>query len=382
MKQVIRTVAAAAAIASCACSSSSGGPAEPARPVASIDVRPHHSRLVLLAANAGRRRRQLRALLWDEQGRPVRDAPVAWSSDSGGVEVDASGMVRLTRVGGPGQVRARSGAAVATADICPVVFQNDFEDDAPGPLTRAALDSAWNSPPFVTGLDRVAVVAGEEAFAGGRSLRVSYPAGGVGPEQGGAIWAMPLGARYDELYASYSVRFGPGFDFVLGGKLPGLAGGAQNTGGHKPNGQDGWSARGMWFNNGRMIQYVYHPDQRADFGEGMTWTRNGKPLTVVPDRWYHVEHHVVMNTPGQHDGMVQAWLDGELVLDRRGLRFRDVNTFAIDAFQFSTFFGGSQPENAARKDEVVYFDNFVLSTFRVGPDGARGAPECQPDGDG
>jgi hypothetical protein len=381
MKPMIRTAAAVVASALCACSSSSS-PADvtgPARRVASIDVRPHHNRLALLAPRGAMRARQLSALVLDDRGAPVKTAAVAWSSDAGTVQVDAGGMLTLAQPGGPAHVRARSGGASGTAGVCPLLFDNDFEDDAPGPLTRAGIDSAWNHPAYVTGLDRVDVVEGAEAFGGGRSLRVRYPAGSVGPDQGGAIWVMPLGGSYDELYTSYMVKFGPGFDFVLGGKLPGLAGGAQNTGGRKPTGQDGWSARGMWFNNGRMIQYVYHPDQPGDFGEGMAWMRNGKPLQVVPGRWYHVEHRVVMNTPGQRDGVVQAWLDGVLVLDRRGMRFRDVGSFGIDAFQFNTFFGGSRPENAARRDEVVYFDDVVISLFHVGPNGPLGMPECQPD---
>ena len=71
---------------------------------------------------------------------------------------------------------------------------------------------------------------------------------------------------------SYDVQFEEGFDFVKGGKLPGLFGGEGNTGGGIPTGMDGFSARMMWRGNGRVVQYVYYPDQPEHFGHDMPWT--------------------------------------------------------------------------------------------------------------
>jgi hypothetical protein len=378
--QFARHLVVAAALAAVLPSCSSSVPAAPEeRRVVSIDVRPHHNRLALLAAGGPRGVRQLVANPHDTRGRPVQ-RPVTWSSDSGAVRVDAAGRVSLSGLSGPGLVWARSAGVAGAAAVCPLIYENDFEDDAPGPFTRQALDAGWNSPTGVSGLDRASIVTGAGA-RGGKSLKVVFPRGGVGPAQGGALWVMPLGGSYQELYASYDVRFGPGFDFALGGKLPGLAGGQQNTGGNRPHGRDGWSARGMWLAGGRLIQYVYHPDQAGNFGDGMAWTQDGRDVYALPDRWYHVEHRVVMNTPGWRDGIVQAWLDGVLVMDRRGVRFRDVPSFAIEAFHFTTFFGGNEPGFAARRDEAVYFDNVVISTFRIGPSSAVAVPECQPDGE-
>jgi hypothetical protein len=73
-----------------------------------------------------------------------------------------------------------------------------------------------------------------------------------------------------------------------------------------------------------------------------------------------------MNTPGQHDGLVQGWFDGVLALDHQGVRFRDVNTFAIDVFYFSTFFGGDDSTWAPSRDEYVFFDEFVVARGPIG----------------
>jgi hypothetical protein len=41
--------------------------------------------------------------------------------------------------------------------------------------------------------------------------------------------------------------------------------------------------------------------------------------------------------------------------------FRDVDSFAIDGFYFSTFFGGADASWAPSRDEHIDFDSFVFS---------------------
>jgi Polysaccharide lyase 14 len=244
------------------------------------------------------------------------------------------------------------------------IFQQDFNAATLGPYTAAALAAGWNGTTPYNGVNegRVSVIDGAEAREG-RSLRVLYPRGGVSSNPSGAQWKMTL-SRRDELSCAYHVRFASDFDFVLGGKLPGLAGGAANTGGDKPNGRDGWSARMMWRERGEVVQYVYHVDQPTEFGEDFRWNLGGQRV-FTPGTWHRVEHRVVINTPGQKNGIVQGWFDGQLALDRRNVRFRDVDTFAVDAFYFSTFFGGSDPTWAPSKDEHVDFDQFMVGIGRL-----------------
>ena len=149
---------------------------------------------------------------------------------------------------------------------------------------------------------------------------------------------------------SYRVRFEDGFDFVRGGKLRGLAGGAGNTGGNRPNGSDGWSGRMMWRRGGDAVQYVYHPDQPGIYGEDFRWERR-----FEPGRWHTVEHRFAMKGPGMHDGILQAWFDGQEALYVDDLRFRDVDSFAIDQFYISTFFGGGDSTWAPARDEYILF---------------------------
>lgn len=241
-----------------------------------------------------------------------------------------------------------------------IVYSNNFDNDPTGVYTVSELQNDWNSPSWENGVAEgyVSVVEGQDAYSG-KSLSVLYPEGWDASGRG-AQWILDFDQSYDELYVSYRVKFGNGFDFVKGGKIPGLAGGTMNTGANKPTGTDGWSARMMWRTGGEATQYVYHPDQPTLYGEDFSWEKY-----FTPDVWHTVETRIVMNTPGAHNGIIQSWFDGNLSLDLQNVRFRDVDSFAIDGLRFETFFGGGDATWAPTKDEYVYFDDVVISTTRI-----------------
>lgn len=282
-------------------------------------------------------------------------AATGGSSTGGGAGTSTGGGAG-TSTGGAG---ATSGAGGTSGEL---ILKVDFDKDSTGAYTKSAMDAEWKWVQWASGLTegRVHIVEGTEAYSG-KSLRILYPKGSVGPSQGGAQWLVNLPKSFEELYVSFRVKFGTGFDFVKGGKIPGLGGGKNNTGGTKPTGTDGWSGRMMWRSGGDAVQYLYHPDQPTIYGEDLFWNIGGQKAWV-PGQWAEVEHRFVMNTPGQKDGIVQGWWNGALALERKNIRFRDVSTFAIDVFYFSTFFGGSTSDWAATKDEHTYFDDFVIST--------------------
>jgi len=261
-----------------------------------------------------------------------------------------------------------SGTTLANSIIPPedTILHVDFNNWNQGLYTESEVDIDWNSPSWTNGVNdgRTSIITDLNAFDES-SLSVDYPQGGVGPSQTGAQWQYETSIPYDDLYCSYRLMFREEFDFVKGGKIPGMAGGARNTGGNKPTGTDGWSARMMWRTNGQIVQYVYHPDQVDIYGEDMPWQINSKDQYFQPGIWYLVEHRVKMNTPGQHDGVLQTWLNGEINLDVQDLRWRDVDTFSIDCFYFSTFFGGSDATWAPTKDEKIDYDEFIIATSPI-----------------
>lgn len=294
-------------------------------------------------------------------GGPPSNGATGGASSGGGAAGNGSA--------GSGGTTAASGCA-AHPDA---VYCNDFDDAPVGPYTEQQLRADWNEPSWNDGVaeGRVSVVDGADAFSG-NALAVRFPQGAVGPNDGGAQWHLVFPQPYEELYFAYRVRFQPGFEFVRGGKLPGLTGGKDNTGCTATRDQ-GWSARNMWRRNGAdpanqayLVQYVYDVDRPENCGDNYVYDL-GAPRLFVPDQWYLIEHRVVMNTPGVADGVLQGWFDGVLAVERTDVQFRASgdDSLAITSLYFSTFFGGSGADWAPTRDETVFFDDIVVSTSPI-----------------
>ncbi|NEQ54679.1 MAG: hypothetical protein F6K11_31890 [Leptolyngbya sp. SIO3F4] len=196
-------------------------------------------------------------------------------------------------------------------------------------------------------------------------LRVHYPAGTASPSVSRQTDSPLGGAQFygdlflpaqTQLRLTYYVRFAEGFDFVKGGKLPGLFGGVGASGGKIPDGTDGFSTRLMWRRNGQGEVYAYLPtseDYGTSIGRG-TWQ-------YQPGIWYKLEQELKLNTPNLADGELRLWVNDNLVLEQTELLFRTVDSLKIDGIFFSTFFGGGDPSWATPQDTYVDFANFSVS---------------------
>jgi hypothetical protein len=60
------------------------------------------------------------------------------------------------------------------------------------------------------------------------------------------------------------------------------------------------------------------------------------------------------------NGKLKTWLDGELVVDKNEMAWRQYNNVTIDTLYFSVFFGGSSPTFQAKKDETIRFSDFKI----------------------
>ena len=285
-----------------------------------------------------------------------------------------------------------------TAFCQTVIFAENFDTLQAGPYTDDDLDADFGEPRFNNGVTegRVRVVSGAQAFGGsGSALATFYPAGVHGTRETGAQWPYDFGESYEEATLSYRVRFAPGFDFVRGGKLPGLAGGTAPTGSTQATGFNGWAGRLMWRTNfngvsgqpqqltSGGITYAKYTDS-GFAGDGRQEDRNfffnpdGSQTEFVSDQWYQITQRIVMNTPGEFNGIQQVWVDGVLVINEQDIRYRLDDSFAIDQMYFSTFYGGNEDWRTS-KDEEAFFDDFVITI----PDGnSDGGPTDDGPTDG
>lgn len=260
----------------------------------------------------------------------------------------------------------------------------DFENVDTGAYAFAQVQKNWPGVIWQNGLaeGRGNIVSGDSAQ--GKSLRVFYPKGSVGPAEGGVQWRAFLAGSHDTVTMSYRMRFGSDFDFARGGKLPGLCGSKCNTGGNVPSDTDGWSARLMWRDSlGRVVQYLYFPGQPGTYGLDLPWVVNGKNCLLGRGVWHEVRTRILLNTPRRggapalHDGRVTSWFDGALALDSGGFLFRGADTMHVNHFYVSTFHGGNDPSWAPSRDGTVLFDDFWVRAGSIPPDfGGAALPEA------
>ena len=247
--------------------------------------------------------------------------------------------------------------SLAASPFAVITFSGD-----PGLYTVNQWKHDWPGCEFENGImqGRIARMNND----GTKWLRVNYAAGQIGPEQNGAGWRWTFGRR-DAAELTYILRFGRGFDWVKGGKLPGLCGGPDNVSGGRPaNGMNGFSARLMWRKDGRGEAYVYHKNQKSDYGDSFSFPGDFRFPTDTPVR---IRERVTMNDAGKRNGTLQVWIalgdkPERLVVEHAGMEWRAANTFGVDSIYFETFHGGGDSSWAPTRGCWAEFGEFRIAS--------------------
>ncbi len=201
----------------------------------------------------------------------------------------------------------------------------------------------------------------------GHVLRVLYPAGSSsnsyakeGHPVGGLefLARLPAGGASRSVSLSYWLRFAPNFQWVMGGKLPGLCGGTCPSGGAHVSGYGGWSMRLMWRPGGAGEEYGYILPARpygTELGLGAWKFTTGE--------WHHLTEELVLNTDGAPNGSSRVRFDVDPAaaptFEAKDLAYRLDETPADTVF-FSTFFGGHDVQWATPVDTFIEFADFVV----------------------
>jgi len=170
----------------------------------------------------------------------------------------------------------------------------------------------------------------------------------------------------DIVYVRWYRRYASGYDWTQH-KMPGVyakASSAYNgTAGVRPTGCDKYSSKLFVDWNARPAFYSYHPDQSGIYGDHFA-QNIGVPMVLETERWYCFEMMLKSNTPGQHDGELKMWIDGELKGHVESLRFRTCDTLKINEFTHSAYVGGNW---VSERDQKLWDDNLVIATEYIGP---------------
>jgi hypothetical protein len=225
------------------------------------------------------------------------------------------------------------------------------------------------------------------AHSGSGAIEFTAPARDGGESGVGASgWFGPDG--YDRVHFRRYVKFAADYDqgplHHVGGGLAALAGTdrwrAMGSAGLRPRGDDRfnsafepWRAWGRHPPPGFMFLYTYWMDMRRD-RDGNYWGNMLGPaeeerVVLRRNQWYCLEHMIRANDPGQANGELAAWIDGQLYIHYRGIRWRTAPDVKLKRFNFGLYV------HRAVRDNTVWYDDVALSTGYIGPAKQDHAPE-------
>jgi hypothetical protein len=264
-----------------------------------------------------------------------------------------------------------------------VIFAHDFEDASKVDDLRKKWDSVFH--------DKTLLITKEakDVYGGNKAIEMTFK---KKEDAVGNGLMKYLKKKYDVLFLRFYSKFEKGFDVTGAGSFHN---GGSISGGYYKDGRSSAGERADGRNKllvsyeatvwskapspGHLTAYVYHPEQRHQWGDllfptGIVTPNTSKPgdygksfvsrPDIVPelDRWHCFEFMVQANTPGQRDGSIALWLDGRLIAEFPNMRFRDVETLQIDCFTI----GGYINPNKVR-DNKIWFDDVVAATRYIGP---------------
>ncbi len=237
------------------------------------------------------------------------------------------------------------------------------------------------------GSDRAEVDPFESVDAGGRSLKVRFPAHQLKTGDSGVDTRIPLSGAFkdqsytaDELYLSYWMKLSDNFQLdKCGGKLPSLGGSLANTDDER------WKGRIMWRRGGSIQFYPELPHDNDGFEDNSDrfWGDLTKDVEggicefeftsyLTTGKWHRIELHYRLDQGG-NGGLFEGWVDGNaghatLSSDVFGY-YRPpgagYDTLTINQLLLSAFLGGSGPGYEATEDTFAWFDEFRVSTSRI-----------------
>jgi chitodextrinase len=262
-------------------------------------------------------------------------------------------------------------------EVFDIIFYQGFNNTSLGLLNIDEWKKDWNYPQYTNGVDKTEIID----MDGNHVMKFNYPFNSRGPSGGGGQWLSDFGNGHEEVYFSWNMMFKPGFEWVLGGKLPGLGGGNNPGGGKVVNWDDGFSCRVMWAKDtgpeGKMFFYVYNVDKTHTYGDKYAFGDAAK-FDVSDFIWYNMTIRLTLNSinpdlektdpenAGYRNGLMEFFMNGKLIYSKTGFRWRHLRTIWLDTMHITSFFGGSGDEWRNQRVEWLLLDDFCVFTYKDG----------------
>ncbi|KAF9553143.1 polysaccharide lyase family 14 protein [Agrocybe pediades] len=215
-----------------------------------------------------------------------------------------------------------------------------------------------------------------------------YPKGSLNPSgdipggfglylNGPPAFAKQLETAKEAIF-SYRMMLQDDWEWVKGGKLPGIFGGVGDlayacTGGRQEKRCQCFDLRAMWRAKAEGELYAYlplteenkdrltsvPPKSVSNNDYGISVGRGAFDLKKALGNWVTIAFRVKLNNLDCNDGELEMWVDGESVIKCDGLSFRSEKDGKIKGMHFQTFFGGNGPEWASPKEQKAWFSDIT-----------------------
>ncbi len=198
-----------------------------------------------------------------------------------------------------------------------------------------------------------------------RTLIVKYEPSSRGTPVIQSQYQLPP-AYSTQITLEYNIRFDKDFEWVKGGKLPGIRGGNKAAFGCvQPQPVDAWSYRLMWRANGFAEMYLYDQSRANGTVPCGVSTKSKQPL-FVRDKWINLKMYAKINSaPSRADGIAKLYVDNKLALSRTGIKFKSVAGSNIEKILFSTFYGGHDSSWSPSKSTYIHIQGAWIYNYDV-----------------
>ncbi len=209
----------------------------------------------------------------------------------------------------------------------------------------------------------------------GKALQITFKKGSRNAANITYKFGEKIGKEPESIYFRYYIWLSDNWNPIVGGKFPGIAGtyGKAGWGGRKADGFNGWSTRGAYqvpLKSRNSLHgltpigtYAYTADMPGNYGNYWSWPINKNGL-LKKKRWYAIEQHVKLNTPGIKNGILRSWVDGKLAFEKTDILYRKSSDLKIDRILINFYHGGT---TVIPTDQDLYIDNVVIAKKYIGP---------------
>lgn len=151
---------------------------------------------------------------------------------------------------------------------------------------------------------------------------------------------------------SYKAFFYADLDFQGGGVLPGLQG-VDQTG----RTQDRFAANLAWRQDGEPgVSLAITKD-----GETQILSAESKGVAFPKADWIKIDQEVILNEPGQDDGVLRVWIDGSLVIEQTNLSFRSKADVMLSGAAANVSYGAADAMAWAPSDTRIWISSLLIS---------------------